>query len=93
MKNLLKFSFLLILAATFAGCDDDKSYEDPGLEVSLYNISGTWKLESWNNGAALAEGSYVYIDLAYRNGQEVTIYSGQVSGSSAQTSAGHFHWY
>lgn len=74
MKNLLKFLFLLILAATFAGCDDDKSYEDPGLEVSLYNISGTWKLESWNNGAALAEGSYVYIDLAYRNGQEFTIY-------------------
>ena len=74
MKNLLKFSFLLILAATFAGCDDDKSYEDPGLEVSLYNISGTWMIESWNNGAALAEGSYVYIDLAYRNGQEFTIY-------------------
>ena len=79
MKNLLKFSFLLILAATFAGCDDDKSYEDPGLEVSLYNISGTWKLESWNNGAALAEGSYVYIDLAYRNGQEFTIYQNPVS--------------
>ena len=74
MKNLLKFSFLLILAATFAGCDDDKSYEDPGLEVSLYNISGTWKLESWNNGAALADGSYVYLEITYRDGQEFTIY-------------------
>lgn len=74
MKNLLKFSFLLILAATFAGCDDDKSYEDPGLEVSLYNISGTWKLESWNNGSALADGSYVYLEITYRDGQEFTIY-------------------
>lgn len=74
MKNLLKFSFLLILAATFAGCDDDKSYEDPGLEVSLYNISGTWMIESWNNGAALADGSYVYLEITYRNGQEFTIY-------------------
>ena len=50
MKNILKFSLLLILAAAFTGCDDDKSYEDPGLDVSLYNISGTWKLESWSNG-------------------------------------------
>lgn len=33
--------------------------------------------------------------VTYHNdqGQEVIIYSGQVSGSSAQTSAGHFHWY
>ena len=59
MENVLKFSLLLILAAAFTGCDDDKSYEDPGLEVSLYNISGTWKLESWNNGTPLADGSYV----------------------------------
>ena len=26
-------------------------------------------------------------------GRRVTIYSGQISGSSARTSAGHFHWY
>ena len=74
MKNILKFSLLLILAAAFTGCDDDKSYVDPGLEVSSYNISGTWKLESWNNGVALAEGSYVYLQLDYRDGYEFTIY-------------------
>ncbi len=35
-------------------------------------------------------------EVVYRekeSGNLVTIYSGQVSGSSAQTSAGHFHWY
>ena len=75
MKNFLKSTLLLLFAATaFTGCEKDKSYEDPGLEVSLYNISGTWKLASWNNGAELAEGSYVYIELAYRDGNTFTIY-------------------
>ena len=75
MKNFLKSTLLLLFAATaFTGCEKDKSYEDPGLEVSLYNISGTWKLASWNNGAELAEGSYVYLELAYRDGNTFTIY-------------------
>lgn len=74
MKNLLKISLLLLLAVGLTACDDDKSYDDPGLEVSLYNLSGTWKLDSWNNGEALAEGSYVYIELSYRDGNEFTIY-------------------
>ena len=74
MKNLLKISLLLLLAVGLTACDDDKSYDDPGLEVSLYNISGTWKLASWNNGESLADGSYVYLELSYRDGNEFTIY-------------------
>lgn len=33
--------------------------------------------------------------VIYHNdeGRETTIYSGHISGSSAQTDAGHFHWY
>lgn len=56
MKNLLKISLLMLFAFGLTACDDDKSYDDPGLEVSLYNLSGTWKLDSWNNGEALADG-------------------------------------
>ncbi|WP_417015404.1 hypothetical protein [Alistipes sp.] len=74
MKNLLKISLLLLLAVGFTSCNDDKSYEDPGLDVTLYNLSGTWKLETWNNGESLADGSYVYIELSYRDGNEFTIY-------------------
>lgn len=74
MKNLLKISLLMLFAFGLTACDDDKSYDDPGLEVSLYNLSGTWKLDSWNNGEALADGSYVYIELSYRDGNEFTIY-------------------
>lgn len=74
MKNLLKISLLLLFAAGMTACDDDKSYDDPGLNVTLYNLSGTWKLDTWNNGEALADGSYVYLELSYRNGNEFTIY-------------------
>ncbi|HIW65050.1 MAG TPA: hypothetical protein H9879_02285 [Candidatus Alistipes intestinipullorum] len=74
MKNLLKLTLLLLVATTFASCEKDNSYVDPGLDVSLYNISGTWQLETWNNGEALAEGSYVYIELSYRDGNRFTIY-------------------
>ena len=87
MKNLLKFSFLLILAATFAGCDDDKSYEDPGLEVSLYNISGTWQLAEWN-GTTLAEGTYIYIEFT-RKDQLFTMYQ-NVDSFSARKRTGRY---
>lgn len=74
MKHLLKFTLLLMFAVSFASCEKDNSYQDPGLEVTPYNISGTWKLDSWNNGASLAEGSYVYLELEYRDGYRFTIY-------------------
>lgn len=69
MKNLLKISLMLLAAIGLASCDDD-----PGLDVTLYNISGTWKLDAWNNGEALADGSYVYIEMSYRDGNKFTIY-------------------
>lgn len=74
MKNLLKFTLLLMFAVTFASCEEDNSYEDPGLEVTPYNISGTWQLATWNNGSSLAEGSYVYLEIEYRDGYRYTIY-------------------
>lgn len=51
----------------------------------IYDSSNNRWQKSWGSGD----------HATYHNdqGQEVTIYSGQISGSSAQTSAGHFHWY
>lgn len=62
MKRIFKLVALTLFVAAFAACDDDKSYPDPGLEVSANNLAGTWQLAEWN-GAPLAEGSYVYLEL------------------------------
>ncbi len=62
MKKFLKFAVLSLAAITMCACDDDESYVDPGLEVTPHNLSGTWQLAEWQ-GAPLAEGSFVYIEL------------------------------
>ncbi|WP_418991040.1 lipocalin family protein [Alistipes sp.] len=62
MKRFFKFALLSLVLTAFAACDDDKSYVDPGLEVTPHNLSGTWQLAEWN-GQPLAQDSYVYLDL------------------------------
>ena len=42
------------------------------LEVNANNISGKWQLVEWN-GAGLAEGTYVYLDIV-RNDKTYTMY-------------------
>lgn len=42
------------------------------LEVNANNISGKWQLVEWNN-AALAEGTYVYLDIV-RNDKTYVMY-------------------
>ena len=56
MKRIFTL-MLLSLAVVMGGCEKDNTYEDPGLDVSLYNIAGVWKLATWNGGTELAEGS------------------------------------
>lgn len=43
MKRIFTL-MLLSLAVVMGGCEKDNTYEDPGLDVSLYNIAGVWKL-------------------------------------------------
>ena len=66
MKKLLKLTLLAAAALCLGACDEDKTYEDPGLEVTPHNISGTWQLAEWN-GTTLAEGSYVYIEFTRKD--------------------------
>lgn len=46
-----------------SACSDTKEYVEPQLEVTPNNLAGVWQLESWHNGLALAEGSFVYVEL------------------------------
>lgn len=63
----------VVAALSLAACDsNDLSQPVEYLEVNAHNISGTWALSEWN-GAALAEGTYVYIDIV-RNDRTYTLY-------------------
>ena len=66
MKNFLKIAVLALAVATMSACEDDKTYADPGLEVTPHNLSGTWQLAEWQ-GAPLAEGTFVYIELTRKD--------------------------
>ena len=74
----------------------DSSSSDPWAEHKAeHDLSRMPNIiyDSSNNRWHKSWGSGDHVTYHNDQGQEVTIYSGQVSGSSAQTSAGHFHWY
>lgn len=75
--NILKKTFFPLLAAmalVSVSCEKNEipEPEEPQLEVNANNISGKWELVKWNE-SALAEGTYVYLDLV-RNDKTYTIY-------------------
>ncbi len=73
MKNLLKLIALSLCITVFAGCsDDDEQVVVPSLEVTAHNVAGEWRLAEWR-GEALAEGSYVWLELT-RKDSSFTIY-------------------
>ena len=74
----------------------DSSSSDPWAEHKAeHDLSRMPNIiyDSSNNRWHKSWGSPDHVTYHNDQGQEVTIYSGQISGSSAQTSAGHFHWY
>ena len=60
MKRVVKFlMFIVTLVAN--GCSRPEYNGSEYLDVTPNNIKGTWRLESYDNGEQLAEGSYYYI--------------------------------
>ena len=65
MKNMFKRLLLMaVMVTAMVACTEDAEtpLQEPQLDVTRNNISGAWKLLSWNGGD-LADGSYVYIDF------------------------------
>lgn len=87
MKRFLKLTLLAAAALCLGACDEDKTYEDPGLEVTPHNISGAWQLAEWN-GTTLAEGTYIYIEFT-RKDQLFTMYQ-NVDSFSARKRTGRY---
>lgn len=63
MKFFNAIFAVLAASAVMCSCEKDHTYEDDSdPEIALYQITGTWKLESWSYGQ-IPEGVYSYIVL------------------------------
>lgn len=92
MKNLLKLFVAVALICGGVGCQPtyEEPQNEPQLEITTNNISGSWMLTQWNN-APLAEGSFVYIDLV-RSDMTYTMYQ-NIDSFGTRTITGHFFLY
>ena len=74
IKRFLSASFTVLAAMAAISCEteEERVPEPVQLEVNANNISGKWQLVEWN-GAGLAEGTYVYLDIV-RNDKTYTMY-------------------
>ena len=60
MKKIVKFAMVLFVALTAVACSNNDNIGDEYLDVTPNNISGTWKMESFDNGSVWLEGVYYY---------------------------------
>ena len=61
MKKIVKFAMVIIAMVAAFGCSKPDLSGIVFLDVTPNNIKGVWRLESYDNGVKLAEGSYYYI--------------------------------
>lgn len=80
MKKILTLLSIIALAISAISCEKENNAQPQQLEVNAHNISGQWKLTQWN-GNALAEGTYVYLDIV-RNDKTYTMYQNMDSFSN-----------
>lgn len=74
MNKITKILALAFMAVASMACnkiDDPQGNGPEPLEVNTNNISGKWELVEWN-GAPMAEGTYVYMDI--ERGKTYTMY-------------------
>lgn len=61
MRKFVNFAFVVMF---FVSCSKDtNATKQHYLSVTPNNISGVWSLESYDNGVALEDGSFLYIDF------------------------------
>ena len=61
MKKIVKFAMMIVAMVAAFGCSKPDNNGTLFLDVTPNNINGVWRLESYDNGVKLAEGSYYYI--------------------------------
>lgn len=82
-----RYITLLFAALTLCSCvKNEAELGEPLVDVTPVNLAGVWELTSFDNGATLQEGDYVYIsfeltDRAYTIYQNIgTMYGEKLSG-------------
>lgn len=71
ITKILALSFMAVASMACNKIDDPQDNGPEPLEVNTNNISGKWELVEWN-GAPMAEGTYVYMDI--ERGKTYTMY-------------------
>ena len=61
MKKIVKFAMVMVVAAVVAACTQPDNNGLVFLDVTPNNISGVWRMDSYDNGVKLPEGCYYYI--------------------------------
>lgn len=61
MKKIVKFAMVMVVAAVVAACTKPDNNGLVFLDVTPNNISGVWRMDSYDNGVKLPEGCYYYI--------------------------------
>lgn len=61
MKKILKFALVIVAAVAATACSKPDNNGLVFLDVTPNNIQGVWRMESYDNGVKLPEGSYYYI--------------------------------
>lgn len=92
MKKILKLMVVASLIMAVWSCNDtnDDPIEEQQIEVTTNNISGSWKLSTWNY-QPLPEGNFVYIDFVRADGT-YTMYQ-NIDSFGTRTITGRFFLY
>lgn len=84
MKRFIGFVMALFIGMAAMSCVEASDTGNNGsdyLDVTPNNISGVWRMESYDNGVALEEGSYYYLELI-RKDKKFVIYDNLESMNS-----------
>ena len=88
MKRFLGFAMVFVAALVLSSCEKEGGVSNEYLDVTPNNISGVWRVESFDNGVELNENTYRYIEFK-RKGKSFVSYD-NLGSMEVQKRSGRF---